>query len=63
MTKSEKKMFYSYDFGGIHILSFNTEEQYDSFAPGSEQYKFIEEDLIKANENRKNVPWVIPEIN
>jgi acid phosphatase type 7 len=59
MAKTHNPMYYSFDFGGVHILSMNTEITYDDFAPGSEQYKFIEDDLKKANDNRHNVPWII----
>lgn len=52
-------MIYSFDFGGVHYLTMNSEIQYDDFAPGSSQYLWIETDLIRANNNRQKTPWII----
>ncbi|GMH34491.1 hypothetical protein BSKO_02325 [Bryopsis sp. KO-2023] len=46
--------WYSFDFGPVHFLVFDTE---DAFSPGSAQYKFIEQDLGKVD--RSKTPWVI----
>eukprot|EP00163_Fabomonas_tropica_P001030 TRINITY_DN10778_c0_g2_i2.p1 TRINITY_DN10778_c0_g2~~TRINITY_DN10778_c0_g2_i2.p1 ORF type:complete len:605 (-),score=104.81 TRINITY_DN10778_c0_g2_i2:139-1953(-) len=54
--------WYSYDYGGVHVLAINTEGKNDALAdisPGSPQYNFIKQDLIQANANRANVPWII----
>jgi hypothetical protein len=58
-TGGKRAQFFSYDYGGVHFVTMNTEFQYDSYAPGSPQYIWLENDLIKANNNRKNVPWII----
>ena len=55
----KQNMFYSHDFGGIHLISINTEEKYDSLEPGSPQYLWIERDLQRAHANRANVPWIM----
>jgi len=52
-------MFYSFDFGGVHFITMNTEIEYDDFAPGSFQYRWIENDLNQANNNRRETPWII----
>jgi acid phosphatase type 7 len=52
-------MFFSHDFGGIHMISMNTERQYDDFAPGTPQYRWLEFALQRADANRKNVPWIM----
>ena len=46
--------WYSFDYGHIHVIQMSSEHD---FAPGSVQYKWIEEDL--ASINRKETPWVI----
>jgi len=48
--------WHSFDYGLIHFLCFSTEHNY---APGSEQYNWIVQDLIKANQNRHLRPWLI----
>ncbi|XP_074654205.1 acid phosphatase type 7-like isoform X2 [Tubulanus polymorphus] len=58
-------LFYSFDMGPIHFLAFNTEVYYSHQSLGWEsiiiQYKWLEEDLKKANlpENRAKHPWII----
>jgi len=53
---SVRNFWYSYDRNYIHWLMFSTEHDYD---PGSPQYAFIEQDLQRAVQNRRNVPWII----
>lgn len=48
--------YYSFDYIGVHFVSFSTEHPFD---PQSDQYRFIEQDLIMANKNRAKVPWVM----
>jgi len=56
-SASKSNFWYSFDYNNlVHFISYSTEH---SFAPGSEQYLWLEQDLMKANENRKNVPWII----
>lgn len=47
-------VFYSFDYGNIHVLQFSTEHNYTF---GSHQYQWIENDL--ASVDRKKTPWVI----
>lgn len=48
--------WWSVDVGLVHVLSFSTEHD---FRVGSEQYAWIERDLVKANANRAAVPWIV----
>uniref|UniRef100_A0A6B2L5Y2 Purple acid phosphatase n=1 Tax=Arcella intermedia TaxID=1963864 RepID=A0A6B2L5Y2_9EUKA len=48
--------WYSFDYGLVHFLCFSTEHPY---LPGTPQYAWIEQDLIKANKNRQERPWLI----
>lgn len=48
--------WFSYDYGNVHIISISTEE---SFALGSPQMVWVEQDIIKAVNNRDNVPWIV----
>lgn len=54
--------FWTIDLGPAHILMFSTEFYYYT-EYGTEQikqqYRFIEEDLKRANANRKQRPWII----
>jgi len=53
-------MWYSFDVGPLHILSFSTESSWGMpYTPGSPQYAFIEQDLKAAAANRANVPWIL----
>jgi acid phosphatase type 7 len=54
-----ENIFFSHDFGGIHMVSMSTEIQYHDFTPSSPQYKWLEYDLQRAVANRKNVPWIM----
>lgn len=56
-------MYYSYDYGNVHFVSLNTENTlglvpYD-FAPDSDQVKWLDADLRRANANRAVVPWIV----
>jgi hypothetical protein len=44
------------DYGHIHYTFMSTEHPY---GPGSPQYIWLQSDLAKANNNRKNTPWLI----
>jgi len=48
------KPWWSYDVGLIHFVGMSTEHEY---AVGSEQYKFLEQDL--RNVDRTKTPWII----
>ncbi|MEW5311981.1 MAG: hypothetical protein WDW38_003647 [Sanguina aurantia] len=49
-----KKQWYSFNHGPMHILQYSTEVD---FMPGSDQHKFISQDL--QNVDRTVTPWVI----
>uniref|UniRef100_A0AC34PZH4 Purple acid phosphatase n=1 Tax=Panagrolaimus sp. JU765 TaxID=591449 RepID=A0AC34PZH4_9BILA len=62
MPNTEHNLFYSFDLGFAHFIGFSTEFYfYTEF--GSEQignqWRWLIDDLEKANKNRKNVPWII----
>uniref|UniRef100_A0A1I7S6A4 Purple acid phosphatase n=1 Tax=Bursaphelenchus xylophilus TaxID=6326 RepID=A0A1I7S6A4_BURXY len=64
MPNSYDNHYYSYDLGKAHIISFSTEFYYDFYSGivkglVQQQYEWLENDLQKANANRKNVPWII----
>ena len=46
--------WYSYDYGMVHMIMMSTEHD---FTPGSRQYKWLENDLMKVD--RKKTPWVM----
>lgn len=50
--------FFSYDYGPVHFTSMCTEDIF-SYAPGSPQYLWLEEDLAKAAANRHLQPWLV----
>jgi len=52
--KSKGDAWYSFDFGPIHFLQYSTEHDFEI---GSQQYKFIEDDLKSVN--RSKTPWLI----
>jgi len=56
-------MFWSLDIGKVHIISFNTEVyfpvEYGSPTQAQVQFDWLERDLIEANKNRENYPWIV----
>lgn len=62
MPNSESNLFYSFDVGPVHFIAFSTEfyffVEYGWKQIGN-QFKWLDEDLRKANLNRKQVPWII----
>lgn len=64
MPGNSENLFYSYDVGPIHFISFSTEVYYFleyGIKSVIYQFEFLEKDLIEANkpENRKLRPWII----
>lgn len=53
---SSNRFWYSFDYGPVHFVAISTEWD---FSLGSEQNEWIKKDLEAANNNRKNVPWII----
>ena len=49
------KQYYSFDYNNIHFLAMSTKV---SYLPGSEQYKFVANDLEQAAKNN-NIKWII----
>ncbi|KAK7462485.1 hypothetical protein BaRGS_00038454 [Batillaria attramentaria] len=54
-------MYYSFNMGPAHIISINTEIYfYDSTTEAIKaQYDWLKKDLIQANHNRLQQPWII----
>jgi len=50
------ELWYGFNYGPIHVLSFSTEHSTD---PTSPQYQFIQQDLAAAAANRVNVPYIL----
>uniref|UniRef100_A0A1I7RSK0 Purple acid phosphatase n=1 Tax=Bursaphelenchus xylophilus TaxID=6326 RepID=A0A1I7RSK0_BURXY len=63
MPRSEHNLWYSFDLGPTHFIGFSSEVYYFWPTLGKSmmqtQWNWIVDDLKKANENRKNVPWII----
>jgi len=49
------KQFYSFDHGNVHFLAMSSEIPFDK---DSKQYKFINDDLKNASEN-KSINWIV----
>jgi hypothetical protein len=49
------KHYYSFDYRHVHFVTMASESKFDV---GSTQYKFINEDLKKASEN-KDIDWIV----
>lgn len=50
-----EKQYYSFDYNNVHFISISTETPYEI---GSEQYEFINQDLIKTKAD-SSIDWVI----
>jgi len=48
--------WYSFDAGPVHVVQMSSEH---NWMIGSEQNLWLEQDLIKANQNRIKVPWIL----
>lgn len=64
MPGNTDNMYYSYNVGPIHFISFSTEAYFYldyGLELAAHQFDFLERDLIEANkpENRKLRPWII----
>ncbi|CAF1500990.1 unnamed protein product [Didymodactylos carnosus] len=64
MNGDKENLWYSWNFGLAHIISFSTEVYFwfeYGFAQISNQYKWLEQDLKEATslENRTKHPWII----
>lgn len=58
-----ENLYYSFDLGPAHIVSYNTEVFFwpDLFSQQHmrQQYEWLEADLAAANGNRQETPWII----
>jgi len=60
MVDDYENMYYSVDVGPIHFIAFSTEHYFSLEDPFvGLQYDWFVNDLIKANQNRDKVPWII----
>ena len=48
--------WFSYDYGNAHIISISTEECFDANCP---QMIWLENEMITAVANRKDMPWIV----
>ena len=53
LARSNGNLWYSFDYGGVHFMTFSTEHHLDLQLP------FIQADLEAASANREKVPWVV----
>eukprot|EP00602_Paraphysomonas_sp_CaronLab_P010383 CAMPEP_0185024586 /NCGR_PEP_ID=MMETSP1103-20130426/7716_1 /TAXON_ID=36769 /ORGANISM="Paraphysomonas bandaiensis, Strain Caron Lab Isolate" /LENGTH=561 /DNA_ID=CAMNT_0027557601 /DNA_START=46 /DNA_END=1728 /DNA_ORIENTATION=+ len=53
---SNGSFWFSYDYGNVHMVSISTEECVDPDCP---QMVWLESDLQRAVNNRKEVPWIV----
>uniref|UniRef100_A0A914WR41 Purple acid phosphatase n=1 Tax=Plectus sambesii TaxID=2011161 RepID=A0A914WR41_9BILA len=63
MPNSSDNQYYSFDMGPVHFVALST-EYYGFFykyglTPVFNQFKWLNDDLAKANQNRDNVPWIL----
>jgi acid phosphatase len=71
-NSSYRNLWYSFDYGLAHIVVINTETDFPeapsgpnkdlnggNFAPNGTQINWLIADLTAANNNRRNVPWII----
>merc|ERR1711871_1275820 len=69
MKNDSFNLYYSYDTGLIHFVSYNTEAYFNMTGNGADsgdgndcvktQYNWLKQDLARANDNRGAVPWII----
>lgn len=55
----QKDMFWSANFGLMHLISLDSESALDIPLITNDQKKWVEEDLIQANQNRQAQPWIV----
>ena len=53
--ENQTNLWFSFDYGQLHMIHFSSEHPYTE---GTEQYQFLENDLIKARAN-PNTKWII----
>jgi len=55
-VKKEMNYFYSFNYSVFHVVMLNS---YDPYDYKSKQYKWLENDLRSADNDRKRHPWVV----
>ncbi|PWA52292.1 purple acid phosphatases superfamily protein [Artemisia annua] len=53
-SSSSSNLYYSFEVSKVHVIMLSS---YTDFAPGSDQYNWLEYDLFKVNRNK--TPWLI----
>jgi len=53
LAESNQNLWYSFDYGGVHVAVFSTEHDLET------QAEWLKQDLQKAEKNRHMVPWII----
>ncbi|KAK3086811.1 hypothetical protein FSP39_023855 [Pinctada imbricata] len=57
---SEDRLWYSYNIGLVHFISYSTEVYFiDNQDYVCQQYYWLLQDLITANQNRDKQPWIV----
>lgn len=56
---SGSNIYYSFDQGLVHFIMFSTEVYWSMEGAVEAQLNWMKQDLIKANNNRQNVPWIV----
>ena len=70
---SSSNMWYSFDYGLVHFINFDTETDFEGApegvgthlnsgpftGPAGTQLEWLRKDLIKAHANRDKVPWIM----
>lgn len=51
--RASENLWYSFDFGGVHVASFSTEHDLEP------QAAWLRQDLARAAANRRAVPWIV----
>ena len=62
LATAMNNFWWSYNFGRAHLVFFTNEFYYtQQYGTGviHAQLQWLEEDLKRANENRRSVPWII----
>eukprot|EP00484_Ammonia_sp_Unknown_P026614 CAMPEP_0197035314 /NCGR_PEP_ID=MMETSP1384-20130603/13155_1 /TAXON_ID=29189 /ORGANISM="Ammonia sp." /LENGTH=404 /DNA_ID=CAMNT_0042465361 /DNA_START=274 /DNA_END=1485 /DNA_ORIENTATION=+ len=57
--KTPNNWYYSFNAGLVHFVAISTEIYFYSPHYIEKQYKWIEADLLEANENRADTPWIV----
>jgi hypothetical protein len=56
-------MYYSLNYGNVHLITLCSEGEEDQALIDNAQLKWLEQDLIEANANRDKQPWIIAQLH